>query len=150
MLNRFQDVFKSLNDHDVKYVIIGGLAAILYGVPRVTFDLDILIEATRDNADRLLCAFLEAGMGSAALTSSDELLAHEITIFRDRVRIDVQTFTPGLSFETAWKNRNPISYQGQPIIVVSKQDLIAAKKGAGRRIDLEDVMLLESEADGVS
>ncbi|HDP33919.1 MAG TPA: hypothetical protein ENN29_02285 [Candidatus Hydrogenedentes bacterium] len=143
MLHQFQDVFKSLNAHDVKYVVIGGLAAILYGVPRVTFDLDILIEATPANAKRLLDAFEEAGLGSASLTTAEQLLAHEITIFRDRVRIDVQTKTPGLAFETAWRNHIAVPYQGQEILVVSKQDLIAAKCGAGREVDLEDVRLLE-------
>ena len=143
MLNRFQDVFKSFSDHKVRYVIIGGLAAILYGVPRVTFDLDILIEATPENATRLLDALLESGIGSAALTTSEQLLSHEITIFRDCIRIDVQTSTPGLNFETAWHNRKTIMYQGQEIIVVSKQDLIAAKRGAGRKVDMEDVRLLE-------
>ena len=63
----------------------------LYGVPRATFDLDILIEATSDNAQRLLDALLEANLGTALLISADELLANEITIFNDRVRIDVQT-----------------------------------------------------------
>ena len=63
----------------------------MYGVPRATFDLDILIEATSDNAQRLLDALLEANLGTALLISADELLANEITIFNDRVRIDVQT-----------------------------------------------------------
>ncbi len=44
MLNRLQDVFASFQGHDVKYVVIGGIAAVLHGVPRATFDLDILID----------------------------------------------------------------------------------------------------------
>jgi len=47
MLNRLQDVFKSFQQNDVKYVVIGGIAAALHGVPRVTFDLDILIASKR-------------------------------------------------------------------------------------------------------
>jgi hypothetical protein len=46
MLNRLQDVFKSLQEHEVRYVVIGGIASILHGIPRATFNLDILIEAT--------------------------------------------------------------------------------------------------------
>ena len=64
MLNRFQDVFKSLRSHDVKYLVIGGIAAILHGVPRVTLDLDILIEASDENAEALLLALEEAGLGT--------------------------------------------------------------------------------------
>ena len=54
MLNRLQDVFVSFQKHNVKYIVIGGIAAVLHGVPRATFDLEILIEATPDNAQRLL------------------------------------------------------------------------------------------------
>jgi len=144
MLNRLQGVFVSCQKHDVRYVIIGGIAAVLHGVPRATFDLDILIDATPENAQRLLDALLEAGLGTAALISADELLANEITIFKDNVRIDVQTFTPGLSFEAAWQHRITMEYQGQTFYVASRDDLIAAKRAAGRKVDMEDVRLLES------
>lgn len=143
MLNQLRDVFASFQKHEVKYLVIGGIAAILYGVPRATFDLDILIEATPENAERLLAALLEAQLGTADLTSVNDLLAHEITIFRDRVRIDVQTETPGIHFEEAWKKRAAMDYQGQIFFVVSREDLIASKLAAGRDKDLEDVRLLK-------
>jgi hypothetical protein len=81
MLNQLQGVFSSFHSHNVRYVIIGGIAAILHGVPRATFDLDILIDAAPENAQRLLDALLEAGLGTAALTNAEQVLAHEITIF---------------------------------------------------------------------
>ena len=144
MLNRLTAVFKSFQDHEVKYLVIGGIAAILYGIPRTTFDLDLLIEATPENARRLLDALLDAGLGTAALTTVDSLLAHEITIFKDRVRIDVQTSTPGLAFQEAWGRKETMNYQGQEFFVVSLADLLASKRAAGRAKDLEDVRLLES------
>ncbi len=85
---------------------------------------------------------LETKLGTAELITADELVKHEITIFRDRVRIDVQTSTPGLVFADAWKKRQTMQYQGQKLYVVSKQDLVASKKAAGRPVDLEDVRLL--------
>lgn len=144
MLNRLRDVFKSFQQHNVRYVVIGGIASVLYGVPRATFDLDILIEATPENAERLLQAMLDAGLGTASLTSADDLLTHEITIFKDRVRVDVQTSTPGISFAQAWNHRQVMYFQGDRFFVVSKEDLIRSKRAAGREIDLEDVRLLES------
>lgn len=119
----------------------------LYGVPRATFDLDILIDATPENAQRLLDALLEAGLGSAALTDVQHLLDNEITIFKDRVRIDVQTSTPGLTFQDAWNRRVMMNYQRQDFYVVSKADLIAAKQASGRAVDLEDVRLLKLSDD---
>jgi len=143
MLNRLKGVFESFQQHEVRYVVIGGIAAVLYGVPRATFDLDILVEATPENSRRLLAALLDAGMGTASLTNVDEILSNEITIFKDRVRIDVQTSTPGLRFPDAWKRRKTMEYQGQAFYVASREDLISSKRAAGRDVDLEDVRLLE-------
>jgi hypothetical protein len=145
VLNRLQGVFRSFQRHDVKYVVIGGIAAILHGVPRATFDLDILFEATPDNARRLL----DAGLGTAALTSPGDVLANEITVFKDRVRVDVQTSTPGVRFIDAWSRRRKVAYQGQEFFILAKEDLIRSKRAAGRPVDLEDVRLLELPgADG--
>jgi hypothetical protein len=119
----------------------------LYGVPRATFDLDILIEASVENAQNLLEALVEAKLGTATLISSKELIEHEITIFKDRVRLDVQTSTPGIEFKKAWESRETMKYQGQAFYVVSKEDLIASKRAAGRDVDLEDVRLLELGKD---
>lgn len=124
MLNQLRDVFRSLHKHDVRYVVIGGIAAILYGVPRATFDLDILIEATPENAQQLLDALLEAGLATTELTTAEQVLAHEITIFQDRVRIDVQTVTPGIDFAEAWSRRQVMDYQGRTFNLVSREDLI--------------------------
>lgn len=144
MLNSLKAVFSSLNAHEVKYVVIGGIAAVLYGVPRATFDLDILILATQDNAARLLDALSQADILSANITSPEEVLSNQITIFNDRVRIDVQTDTPGLKFESAWNHKNTMTYQGQDFFVVSLNDLIASKLAAARPKNLEDVKALRS------
>ena len=146
MLNLLKDVFSSLQRHKVRYVVIGGIAAVLHGVPRATFDLDILIDANHDNAKKLLDALLEAKLGTAAMTTAEELLSQEITIFKDRVRIDVQTSTPGLKFEEAWQRRETMEYQNQQFFIASREDLIASKRASGRPVDLEDVRLLELES----
>ncbi len=113
MLNRLKGVFASFQRHEVKYLVIGGIAAILHGVPRATFDLDILIEATPENAKNLLDALMEAGLGTATLTTAEDLLSNEITVFKDRVRINVQTATPGIVFADAWKRCEKMVFQGQ-------------------------------------
>jgi len=144
MLDQLQSVFASFQKNDLRYLVIGGIAAVLYGVPRATFDLDVLIEPTLENAKRLLRAMSEAGLGTAALVSADDVLATEITIFADRIRLDVQTSTPGIVFEEAWKRRVTMNYRGQVLEVVSLADLIASKRASGRDVDLEDVRILTS------
>jgi hypothetical protein len=143
MLNRLTGVFKSLQDHKVRYIVIGGIASILHGVPRATFDLDILIKSTHENVQKLLDALTDAGFGTASLTTPEDILKNEITIFKDIVRIDVQTSTPGIDFDDSWNRKEIMRYHEQEFYVVSKKDLIASKKASGRPSDLEDVRLLE-------
>lgn len=147
MLNHLQNVFASFQSHDVRYVVIGGIAAVLHGVPRATFDLDILIEPTAANAERLLQALRQAGFGTADLVDAQGILANEITVFNDRVRIDVLTSTPGLAFHDAWNRRETMDFQEQKFYVASRRDLIASKRAAGRPRDLEDVRVLELGPD---
>ncbi|MBI1853609.1 MAG: nucleotidyltransferase [Planctomycetes bacterium] len=144
MMNPLRPLFESLNSHRVDYLVIGGVAAIAYGVPRVTLDTDILIRPTRSNAAALLKAFEAAGLATSILTTPDELAAQEITIFKDRVRVDVQTRTPGIDFDAAFARRKTIDLDGVPVHLVAVEDLIASKKAAGRPRDLEDVRILES------
>lgn len=143
MLNRLQDVFRYFQQHEVKYIVIGGIASVLHGVPRATFDLDILIEATIENTERLLTALKDAGFGTATMTTPEDILVHEITMFNDKARIDVQTKTPGISFDDVWAKRKAIKYQGQEFFILAKEDLIRSKQASGRDVDLEDVRLLK-------
>jgi hypothetical protein len=148
MIDRLAPLFKCLSSHDVEYLVIGGVAAIAYGLPRTTFDIDLLIRADLTNARKLLGAMTESGLGTAALTTPEEVLKHDITVFRDRVRIDVQTHTPGLVFEDAYRRRNDISFRDARISLVSLSDLIASKLASGRAKDLADVELLKNAREG--
>lgn len=145
MLKYLEDVFRCLERHRVKYLVLGGIAAVLHGVPRATFDLELLIAAEPGNVSNLLAALKEAGFGTSDLTTVDEVLSNEITIFNDRVRVDVLTSAPGVGFEDAWKRRETMKYSKQSFQVISKEDLIAAKGAAGRPVDLEDAASLEGQ-----
>ena len=119
MLNRLRAVIACLHSHDVRYVTIGGIAA----------------------------ALEQAGLGTATLITPRELLEQVITVFNDRVRVDVQTSTPGLAFHAAWERRETFDHAGHPIYVVSRADLIASKRASARPVDLQDVQVLETELD---
>lgn len=146
MLNRLRGVFASLEKNNVRYLVIGGIAAVLHGVPRATFDLDVLIEDSEDNAERLLTALEDAGLATATLTSADGVLRNEITVFEDRVRIDVQTQTSGIAFEDARENREVMEYKGQTFYVLSRTDLIASMKTPQRDGARQDIRLIELQA----
>lgn len=146
----FQAVFRSLSAHEVRYLVVGGVAAIVHGVPRTTFDLDLLIEANEPNARRLLAALEAAGLGSAALTSPEAVIAHEITVIKDRLRIDLLTTIPGIRFEDAWPHREIRAIEGVEYWIISRSDLVIAKRASGRPKDLEDAKALQDleQSDG--
>ncbi len=137
------ELFASLNARDVRYVLIGGLAAVLHGVPRSTLDVDILIESSHDNATRLLGALKDIGLGTAYLSSPEEILANTITLFEDQLRVDVFLSIPGVSFEDAWRGRDTRDAAGVPVQLIAINALIKAKRAKGRPKDLEDITDLE-------
>ncbi|MBM4345455.1 MAG: nucleotidyl transferase AbiEii/AbiGii toxin family protein [Deltaproteobacteria bacterium] len=122
--------------------MIGGIAAIVHGVPRMTLDIDLLIRATPDNARALLAALLDAGLATAAQLDADELLAHEITVFRDRLRVDVQTASPGIRFEEVRPRALLLNVDGVEVPILSAEDLLAAKAACNRPKDQQDLEVL--------
>ncbi len=69
----FKEFVELLNKHEVRYLVVGGYAVAVYGHPRYTKDLDIWIEASNKNSDRLLVALNEFGFGSLDLNRHDFL-----------------------------------------------------------------------------
>ncbi len=135
-------LYRSLSVHKVKYLLIGGVACGVHGSPRATVDIDLLIEPTQRNAKRLLAALSAAGFGTASLTAPDQVVAHELSVFEDWVRIDVLTRAKGLTFDAAWRRRVDRRLGGVTIHLVSLDDLIRSKRAAGRPIDRADVAVL--------
>jgi hypothetical protein len=56
---KFLEILKVLSRHEVEFILVGGLAAIVQGAPIFTFDLDIVFLKTAENRQRLLPALLE-------------------------------------------------------------------------------------------
>jgi hypothetical protein len=135
-------IVKCLNSRRVRYVVIGGNAAAHHGVPRGTFDLDVFIEATLDNADRVLRALRDARFGTIYLTTAERMLLRPITEFNDWLPVDVMTQIPGVKFETAFKNRVFHRFGGVRVPFISRRDLIRAKRASGRDVDIADVHAL--------
>ncbi|MCK4782907.1 MAG: nucleotidyltransferase [Desulfobacteraceae bacterium] len=143
MIKNHLRLYKSLNGRRVKYIIIGGVAAIVYGVPRSTLDVDIFIEPSLKNAEKLLKALKGAGFGTASLTSPQKVIGNELTVFEDYIRLDVFTKVKGMQFEKAWKHRVIKKIKAIPIKFASLKDIISSKKASKRHIDKEDLKLLK-------
>lgn len=147
MIDQHLKLFECLNKNKVEYLLIGGMLSIVYGVPRMTKDIDLFLKPDPQNADRLLLALKEFGMGSAHLTDAAGICNTEITIFKDFVRLDVLTNVKGLSFEQSWKNKSDLVLDQITIHCISLDDLIKSKKAAARPRDLDDIKILEMVRD---
>jgi hypothetical protein len=65
----FEDFVKLLNKHQVDYMVVGGYALAFHGKPRHTGDLDIWINSSEANAEKLFIAIKEFGLSSLGLTN---------------------------------------------------------------------------------
>ena len=142
MIARSKTLFAYLERNRVKYVVIGGVAAILHGVPRMTGDIDILIEAGLENTERMLKTLSDLGYETSELVTPAGLVAVKLLIFENSIKIDVMLNIPGLEFAAAWTNKKIQYIDDQKFYIISKEDLIASKKASGRKRDLEDVAAL--------
>lgn len=143
MIERYLKLFECLNKNKVEYLLIGGALSIAYGVPRVTKDLDIFLRPTVANAEAFLKALDEVGMGTANLTTAEDICNTEVTIFKDVVRLDALTQVKGLEFTTAWQKKVFLSLGNVMIPALNIDDLIASKRAAARPHDEDDIKILE-------
>lgn len=142
----FSDLLRIFNDHNVRYLVIGGYAVVQYAEPRFTKDLDVLISTDTKNADAVYHALKEFGAPLAGLTSKD--FSEEGFFFQigvPPVRVDVLMGIPGIKFDECWDRRMEVDFDGLNVIFISKQDLILSKRAAGRPQDLIDADLLSQE-----
>ena|SRR3989338_298509 len=143
MINGHLKLYRSLNKNKVRYLVIGGVACGIYGSPRATLDVDIFIEPSLENAKKLLKALRDADFGTASLTTPEKILANEINIFEDYIKLDVFIKPKGIQFSEVWPRRETRILKGVRIKVLSINDLVVAKSSSKRLIDKEDIKILK-------
>lgn len=133
-----------LNFHRVDYMLVGGYALAAHGLPRNTGDVDFWVRIAPDNAAKLTQALEDFGFGSLGITREDFMEAGIIIqLGRPPNRIDLLTAIDGVNFDAAWEDRIEVSFDGVPILVISRETLIMNKRAAARPQDLADVARLE-------
>ena len=139
----FKELLSVLNAHRVKYLVVGAYAVSVHAQPRATKDLDILIKADADNAEAVYAALTQFGAPLEGLTTAD--FAERGPFFhmgREPVAVDILTEIPGVEFDAAWERRAEDvvdAASGLKANFISREDLMAAKRAAGRPQDLADV-----------
>ena len=142
----FRDLLALFNKHKVEYLIVGGYALAFHGAPRYTGDLDIFINASADNADRVLNALNEFGFGSAGLCVQDLSEPNKvIQLGYPPVRIDIVTSLSGVSWGEAFQNRVAGRYGEIAVHYIGRKQFVINKRTVGRKKDFADLEAL-SEA----
>lgn len=133
---------QGLNAEDVRYVLIGGFAVILHGFVRATKDIDLLIDASADNIQRLKRAMAVLPDNAISLIADDEVDKYNVVRIADEIVVDLMKTACGVDYARAAEGGIEIrTVQGVPIPVGRKELLIETKQTI-RPSDAVDVQFL--------
>jgi len=141
VLNKdFREFIELLNANGVKYLIVGGYAVGFHGYPRYTKDLDVWILVSQENAEKVLKALNQFGMGSLGLQKEDFLKTDEfVQLGYPPNRIDIVMSCDGVEFESCYKSKNQLIIENLPINFIDVENLKRNKQASGRPQDLADL-----------
>lgn len=145
MLNQdFKEFIESLNDNQVRYLVIGGYAVALHGYPRYTKDIDVWIDISAENASRMVQALAQFGFASLGLQADDFLAPHQIIqLGYPPNRIDIITTPPGVEFAECYTQRVDVEIDGVWVKFIDLENLKKSKRASGRLQDLADIENLQ-------
>jgi len=140
----FEDILDLLARHEVRYLIVGGLAFIFHAKPRYTKDIDLWIDSEPENVDRANRALTEFG--------SPELLSIEdpsevLQLGAAPNRIDLLRNVVALDFAEAWHRRIESHYGRAPANWIDIDSLIAIKSAIDHPRHQEDARVLRLVRD---
>jgi hypothetical protein len=142
----YEEFLELLNKHKVRYCIIGSYALSFHARPRYTKDIDILVDASQKNAEKILRVLDEFGFGALDLRVEDfSEKGNIIQLGYEPVRIDIMTSLEGLDFSDIWKTRVRGPYGKQMVNFIDRENLIKSKQISNRTQDKADLELLQSE-----
>ena len=154
----YLELFRALQQHDVRYLLVGGVAVNLHGAERMTMDVDLMIAQDAANLPRFLAVArrlrlrpnmpvtLEQFCDAATLESwvrDKHMLAFQLRPPEaEAPSIDILV-NPVVQFDAAHARRVRMDVQSVEISVAAVEDLVALKTGTGRSIDQSDIRALQ-------
>jgi predicted nucleotidyltransferase len=154
----YLDIFRELVESNVRFVVAGGVALNLLGVPRFTADLDLIVALDERNVLTFTDCMTRLGfIPRVPVQAKDFAVAENRERWRREKNMRVFSFTKPnnplevvdvfvyepMPFEEMWERREAIPIENFSLPVVSVDHLIALKKEAGRLQDLSDIEALE-------
>lgn len=145
--DNFREFIVELNRFEVEYMLIGGYALGTYGHMRGTNDLNISINATENNAQKMTKAWVAYGIPEEGIEKEMFLVSKMVVIGEPPLKIELLKKLDTVDFRYAYERARTVTVDNVPIKVVSLDDLIllkkAAIKGRSKARDTEDLSFLE-------
>jgi hypothetical protein len=142
----FEDFLRALTEAGARFLVVGAHALAVHGVPRATGDMDVWLETTAENADRVwhALAIFGAPAESLGLTRDDLVKPNMvIQVGLPPRRIDLLTGLSGLTFADAWEDRVAHKTGSISVDFLGRSSLVRNKRATGRLKDLADIEALE-------
>ena len=150
----FDTLFKILDDADVRYIVVGGLAVVLHGHARLTADLDLIIDLDPGEVRRAISALVDAGFRPQVPVPPEQFA--DPATRRSRIRdkgmrvfsmsdpensmriVDLFVENP-IPFDELLSRSEVLHLQTASVRIAAIDDLIRLKEMAGRPKDLDDI-----------
>jgi hypothetical protein len=136
----FVDLLRAFGAADVRFLVVGAYALALHGRPRATGDLDVWVEASDENAARVMKALAAFGAPLRDVSATD--FSHEGIVYQIGLppgRIDILTELTGITFAEAWPDRQSGRFGDLEVDFIGREAFIRNKKATGRDRDLGDI-----------
>ncbi len=138
------DLLTEFENFGVEYLVIGGWAVSTHAKPRYTKDLDLWIGTSATNLAKAVKALTAFGAPDGLIEQAAGMSDDEFLFFgTPPARIDILRSIPGVVFEEAWPRRSRATWGPITVNLIGIDDLITAKRAAGRPQDDADVKMLE-------
>ena len=137
-----------LLENKVKFLVVGAYAMGAYGYPRATGDIDIWVEASAENSEKVYQCLLEFGAPLSKITKTT--FCEKGIVFQIGVaprRVNIITEIDGVDFNSAYPDRQEIKIEDVRIPFLSKENLIKNKESTGRQKDKLDAEYLRGNHD---
>jgi hypothetical protein len=140
-------ILKKFLAHQVEFVLMGGHAAVFYGVRRTTSDIDILIKPTLVNGERIIKAFKSLQLDISEISASDFATQNVFTFGMEPEAVDILTYTVGVDLESVFANAQYHEIDDLKLKVIDLRDLLKNKESLNRKdekglVDQQDILAL--------
>lgn len=153
----YEEIFKALNEKNIRYMVAGGVAVVLHGFLRATADLDLIVDFEKNNITAFINVMKALGFKPKPPVPIEDFASADnrekwkrekgmrvFSLYRpDKPQDMVDIFVDEpIPFTAAYARCELVSTGETNISVISIPDLILLKKMAGREQDIEDIRAL--------